>query len=73
MSYGSLTWRPVRAEADIREDRVRIAFSEANLCGVSTLGTLTLDSAGPAIELAVSAAGETSRRRCCACPERRFH
>ena len=58
VSYGSLTWRPVRAEADIREDRVRIAFSEANLCGVSTLGTLTLDSAGPAIELAVSAAGE---------------
>jgi hypothetical protein len=58
MSYGSLTWRPVRAEADIREDRVRIAFSEANLCGVSTLGTLTVDSAGPAIELAVSAAGE---------------
>ena len=58
MSYGSLTWRPVRAEADIREDRIRIAFSEANLCGVSTLGTLTVDPAGPAIELAVSAAGE---------------
>jgi hypothetical protein len=58
VSYGSLTWRPVRAEADIREDRLRFALSEANLCGVSTLGTLTLDSAGPAIELAVSAAGE---------------
>jgi hypothetical protein len=51
-------WRPVRAEADIREDRLRFALSEANLCGVSTLGTLTLDSSGPAIELAVSAAGE---------------
>lgn len=58
VSYGSLTWRPVRAEADIREDQLRFALSEANLCGVSTLGTLTLDSAGPAIELAVSAAGE---------------
>ena len=58
MSHGSLTWRPVRAEADIREDRLRFALSEANLCGVSTLGTLTLDSAGPAIELAVSATGE---------------
>jgi len=58
ISRGSLTWRPVRAEADIREDRIRITLSEANLCGVSTLGTLTLDSAGPAIELAVSATGE---------------
>jgi len=58
ISRGSLTWRPVRAEADIREDRIRIVLSEANLCGVSTLGTLTLDSAGPAIELAVSATGE---------------
>ena len=58
VSHGSLTWRPVRAEADIREDRLRFALSEANLCGVSTLGTLTLDSAGPAIELAVSATGE---------------
>jgi len=58
ISRGSLTWRPVRAEADIREDRIRFALSEANLCGISTLGTLTLDSAGPAIELAVSATGE---------------
>ena len=58
ISRGRLTWRPVRAEADIGEDRLRFALSEANLCGVSTLGTLTLDSAGPAIELAVSATGE---------------
>jgi len=58
VSHGSLTWRPVRAEADIRGDRLRFALSEANLCGVSTLGTLTLDSAGPAIDLAVSAKGE---------------
>ena len=58
VSHGSLTWRPVRAEADIGEDRVRILFSEATLCGVSTLGTLTLDSAGPAIELVVSSTGQ---------------
>ena len=58
ISRGRLTWRPVRAEADIGEDRLLITLSEANLCGVSTLGTLTLDSAGPAIELAVSATGE---------------
>ncbi len=58
LSHGSLTWRPVRAEAEIGEDRLRFALSEANLCGVSTLGTLTLDATGPAIELAVSAAGE---------------
>jgi len=58
ISRGRLTWRPVRAEADLREDRLLFTLSEANLCGVSTLGTLTLDSAGPAIELAVSAKGE---------------
>ena len=58
ISRGRLTWRPVRAEADIREDRVLFSLTEANLCGVSTLGTLTLDSAGPSIELAVSATGE---------------
>ena len=58
VSHGSLTWRPVRAEADIGEGRLRFALSEAKLCGVSTLGTLTLDSSGPAVELAVSASGE---------------
>jgi hypothetical protein len=58
ISRGKLTWRPVRAEADIGEARVRIALSEANLCGVSTLGALTLDSAGPVIELAVSSTGQ---------------
>jgi hypothetical protein len=58
MSHGSLTWRPVRAEADIGENRLRFVISEANLCGVSTLGTLTLDSSGPAFELAASATGE---------------
>jgi len=58
VSYGGLTWRPFRAEADIGEDRLRFALSEANLCGVSTLGVMTLDSTGPAIELAVSATGE---------------
>ena len=58
VSRGRLTWRPVRAEADIGEDRLLFTLSEANLCGVTTLGTLTLDSAGPSIELAVSATGK---------------
>ncbi|MBP2688090.1 MAG: rane protein-like [Deltaproteobacteria bacterium] len=58
VSHGSLTWHPVRAEADIQENKLRFAVSEANLCGLSTLGTLTLDSTGPAIDMAVSATGE---------------
>ncbi|MBP2689779.1 MAG: rane protein-like, partial [Deltaproteobacteria bacterium] len=58
VSRGSLTWRPVRAEADIGEDRLLFTLSEANLCGISTLGTLTLDSGGPAVEVAVSATGQ---------------
>lgn len=58
VSHGTLTWRPFRAEADIGENRLRFAVSEANLCGISTPGALTLDSAGPAVELAVSATGE---------------
>ncbi|MBS1244800.1 MAG: rane protein-like, partial [Deltaproteobacteria bacterium] len=58
ITRGRLTWRPVRAEADIGEDRIRFTLSEANLCGVSTLGTLTLDSVGPSVELAVSSTGK---------------
>jgi len=58
VSFGKLTWRPVRGEADIGEDGVRITLSEANLCGISTLGSLTLSSAGPAVELAASSSGE---------------
>ncbi len=58
VSHGGLTWRPVRAQADIGSDRVRISLTEANLCGISTLGTLTFDSSGWAVELAATAEGE---------------
>ena len=57
ITRGGLTWRPVRAEADIQEEQLHIVLSEANLCGVTTLGTLTLDSAGPSIDLAISSTG----------------
>ncbi|MBP2686256.1 MAG: rane protein-like, partial [Deltaproteobacteria bacterium] len=58
MSGHKLTWRPVRGEAVIGKEGLRLAITEANLCGVSTLGTLTIDSAGPAVALAVSTSGE---------------
>lgn len=58
LSHGSLTWRPVRAQADIGSDRIRFTLTEANLCGVSTLGTLTFDSAGWTVELAATAEGK---------------
>jgi hypothetical protein len=58
VSGHKLTWKPVRGEAVIGKEGIRLAITEANLCGVSTLGTLTIDSAGPAVELAVSTSGE---------------
>jgi len=57
VSYAEFTWRPVRATADIGEDSFRFIISEAALCGLSTPGTVTLDSAGTTVELSVSAAG----------------
>jgi hypothetical protein len=58
VSHGSLTWRPFRSQADIGSDRVRISLTEAILCRISTLGTLTFDSSGWAVELAATAEGE---------------
>ena len=58
VSTWGLTWRKVRGEADIGEKGLRIAVSEANLCGISTPGALTIDSAGPAVEMAASTSGE---------------
>jgi hypothetical protein len=38
--YGKFTWRPFHADITFRQDGVKVAITEANLCGIATRGTL---------------------------------
>jgi hypothetical protein len=58
VSKWGLTWRPLRGTADIDDRGLRLAISEADLCGISTPGSLTLDSAGPSVVLTASTSGK---------------
>jgi hypothetical protein len=39
-SYERFTWSPFRADISLSRDRVDVTVNEANLCGISTTGTL---------------------------------
>jgi hypothetical protein len=40
--YGQLTWEPLHASVTFAQDAVRAAVTEADLCGISTLGALNI-------------------------------
>ncbi len=42
LTYDRFAWTPFRAEISLVPDRVRVDLKEADLCGISTLGSLTL-------------------------------
>ena len=41
--YGPFTWRPLHASVTFTRDDLRVAATEADICGISTLGALNLD------------------------------
>jgi hypothetical protein len=40
--YGTLTWSPFHGEISLNGERVRLVVNEANLCGISTPGTINI-------------------------------
>jgi hypothetical protein len=44
LSYGKYTWRPLRAVIGFDREGARVAVSEANLCGISTPGSVKVTS-----------------------------
>ncbi|MCK5553833.1 MAG: hypothetical protein KAJ09_11855, partial [Deltaproteobacteria bacterium] len=36
--YGTFTWRPLHADISVDHDKIEVAVTEANLCGISTPG-----------------------------------
>jgi hypothetical protein len=58
VSHGRLSWRPVRAHAQVEGRIFRFTVTEADLCGISMQGSVTLGAGDPVVELATSASGE---------------
>jgi len=58
VTYGTFTWRPVRAEARLEDGILRVAVTDATLCGASTLGSITFGVGAPSVALSMSASGQ---------------
>jgi len=42
-AYGPFTWRPLHASVTFSPEDLRVAVTEADICGISTLGAVNLD------------------------------
>ncbi len=58
LSYGRFSWRPFRAEVRLKEGIRRIGVTDATVCEVSTLGSITLGAGEPAVEISTSSIGK---------------
>jgi hypothetical protein len=58
VAYGKFVWRPLRAEARLDNGVLRVAVTDANLCGVTTLGSIVLGAGDPAVSLSMSGSGK---------------
>jgi hypothetical protein len=42
-TYGVFTWKPLHASVNFSQEDLRVAVTEADICGISTLGAVNLD------------------------------
>jgi hypothetical protein len=56
-TWGSLAWRPVRADVALEPEAVSVTVREAELCGISTPGTFRVTPEGTAVDFRASASG----------------
>jgi hypothetical protein len=52
--YAGYTWAPLRATIVLEKERVTAGIDEANLCGISTPGTLSASPGGMAVDIRMS-------------------
>jgi len=58
-SYGGYTWSQVRADIRIEGSATDVQIHQANLCGISTVGTLGFSPRGVSLRIIPSATGES--------------
>jgi hypothetical protein len=61
LTYGKFTWNPANAEISLSRGMVDVKINQANLCGISTPGTLMLSPDGLRIVLTPSAKDQDIR------------
>jgi hypothetical protein len=49
-TYGQFTWEPLHASVNFTRDTLRAAVTEADLCGISTLGALNVADEGTSLD-----------------------
>ena len=55
LTYGDLTWKPFEADIRFNKKSAEISITDANVCGITTLGILEITSQGFTIDLKPSA------------------
>ena len=55
LSFGKLTWNPAEADVVLNPGSIEVRLNQANLCGISTPGTITVTPEGLNIWLSPSA------------------
>ncbi|MBR9987400.1 MAG: AsmA-like C-terminal domain-containing protein [Desulfosarcina sp.] len=56
-TYGGFTWTQVQADAQINGNTTDVMVHQANLCGISTVGTLGISPRGVSIQITPTATG----------------
>lgn len=58
LSYGRLTWNPAVADLSISPGTIEVSLKQANLCGISTPGTVSITRDGLRMAISPSAKGQ---------------
>jgi len=55
LSYGKITWNPANADVVLNPGSIEVRLNQANLCGISTPGVITITPKGLNIAMSLSA------------------
>jgi hypothetical protein len=56
--YGKFTWKPLHADISLAHDKIEVAVTEANLCGISTPGIAKITPQGLSLDFKPTCTGQ---------------
>jgi hypothetical protein len=56
--YGKFTWKPLHADISLDHDKIEVAVTEANLCGISTPGVVETTPQGLSLDFMTVSIGQ---------------